>query len=399
MLLPIAAVHKYFSDVLHSKDIGFHHRVFFVNFNAGNDILSLYVSNFSSGIPFKCLHSIVAYHACVVSSYSSFQVPSSPGQTHASSQLTAPILSRMNSMSLTRSSSSIQSFSASISRTSLSVTTSAPLLSTLSSSFRQTVSPTQGRTSSFSSISFAHISGGSRAANTDAMTTVYNSSSTIKAVSGTSTISATAIASSTTPTTQGATAASQAGVLLLSEPTTLVSGSSDETQYILTLPFNVTLYTETSFNVSVTTNGVSWSAIHLTVRLLILLQLLAITSDMFTSNGYLDTPQPLYTYSLAPGTAAPWWQYMRSDGQSQRGIYYQIDNSNHLSLEYNLLDSSGRPTHFIVTYATQSPGNINFYYLTAGDGGAESTIGVQGQDEDGGRQSSSHDLLPDFGSL
>ena len=78
---------------------------------------------------------------------------------------------------------------------------------------------------------------------------------------------------------------------------------------------------------------------------------------------------------------------MRSDGQSQRGIYYQIDNSNHLSLEYNLLDKSGRQSHFIVTYSAQSPGNINFYYLTSGDGGADSTIGVQGQDEDGSRQS------------
>ena len=116
-----------------------------------------------------------------------------------------------------------------------------------------------------------------------------------------------------------------------------------------------------------------------------IVELLAITSDLFNSNGYVDEPQPLYSYSLVPGTAIPWWHYMYTDAQRQTGIYYQIDNSNHLSLEYNLIDRAGNPTHFIVTYASQSPGSINFYYLTAGDGGANSTIGVQGQDEDGGK--------------
>lgn len=74
---------------------------------------------------------------------------------------------------------------------------------------------------------------------------------------------------------------------------------------------------------------------------------------------------------------------MYSDGQNYRGIYYQIDNNNHLSVEYLLLDGSAQLTHFIVTYSAQSPGNINFYYLTTGDGGANSTTGVQGNDDDG----------------
>lgn len=80
---------------------------------------------------------------------------------------------------------------------------------------------------------------------------------------------------------------------------------------------------------------------------------------------------------------------MSSDGQNQRGIYYQIDNSNHLSVEFMLLDRFENLTHFIVTYSSQSVGNINFYYITTGDGGADSTIGVQGQDNNG-----SETLLP-----
>ena len=99
-----------------------------------------------------------------------------------------------------------------------------------------------------------------------------------------------------------------------------------------------------------------------------------------TTSAYIDKPQSLYTDSLVPGTAMPWWHYMQCDGLSGRGIYYQIDNSNHLSVEFNLLDVFGRPTHFIVTYSALSVGTINFYYLSTGDGGASSTIGVQGLD-------------------
>ena len=71
---------------------------------------------------------------------------------------------------------------------------------------------------------------------------------------------------------------------------------------------------------------------------------------------------------------------MYSDGQNQRGIYYQVDNSNHLSVEYLLLNGVGALCHVILTYSAQSPGNINFYYFSAGDGGVNSTIGVEGTD-------------------
>ena len=77
---------------------------------------------------------------------------------------------------------------------------------------------------------------------------------------------------------------------------------------------------------------------------------------------------------------------MQSDAQHNRGIYYQIDSSNHLSIEYNMLDLNQKPTHFIVTYSSQSARSINFYYLTTGDGGANSTIGVQGLDPSGSKR-------------
>ena len=75
---------------------------------------------------------------------------------------------------------------------------------------------------------------------------------------------------------------------------------------------------------------------------------------------------------------------MYRDGANQRGIYYQIDRSNQLSIEWLLLDHDGQVTHFIMTYSAKLLGRVNFYYLSAGDKGRNSTIGVQGLNLKGG---------------
>lgn len=76
---------------------------------------------------------------------------------------------------------------------------------------------------------------------------------------------------------------------------------------------------------------------------------------------------------------------MYSNGQGQSGIYYQIDGGNHLSVEWYLYNYANQLCHFIATYSSLASGNINFYYLSNGDTGTNSTIGVQGLDASGGK--------------
>lgn len=96
---------------------------------------------------------------------------------------------------------------------------------------------------------------------------------------------------------------------------------------------------------------------------------------------------PLYTDGIEAGTAFAWWQYMYNDGLNGNGIYYQIDNGSRISVEWQMLDEAGNLTHFIVSYIANIPGNITFYFLSNGDGGADSTIGVQGINANGGKLS------------
>ena len=150
--------------------------------------------------------------------------------------------------------------------------------------------------------------------------------------------------------------------VLLSHPTALAVGAISEQQYTIAMPFNVTLYSTSSNNISVTSNG-----------------LMTATSDKFSYTGYVDNPRPLYSATIPPGTAAPWWHYMNGT-RPDHGIFYQIDAPNLLSVEWLLLDAAGQLSHFLITYSSDVSGHINFYYATAGDGGATSTVGVQGLD-------------------
>ena len=93
----------------------------------------------------------------------------------------------------------------------------------------------------------------------------------------------------------------------------------------------------------------------------------------------------LYSDIILTGTALPWWQYMYRDGNNQKGIYYQIDDGNKMSVEWLLLDGASRPVHFLVAYSTTKPGQMNYYYLSAGDGGGNSTVGAQGTGVNGGK--------------
>jgi hypothetical protein len=57
-----------------------------------------------------------------------------------------------------------------------------------------------------------------------------------------------------------------------------------------------------------------------------------------------------------------------------------------LSVEYILMNygdlGTSQPNlyHFILTYDSDAPALFSIYYFTAGDGGANATIGVQGLD-------------------
>ena len=70
-----------------------------------------------------------------------------------------------------------------------------------------------------------------------------------------------------------------------------------------------------------------------------------------------------------------------------QGIYYQIDDygaTSQLSIEYILSaydekDDKGL-YHGIISYLDDAVGDIDFYYFWTGDGGASSSVGVQGYD-------------------
>jgi hypothetical protein len=94
-------------------------------------------------------------------------------------------------------------------------------------------------------------------------------------------------------------------------------------------------------------------------------------------------PATLPDLSVNNGTAFVWWQFMECIGTGQQGIYYQIDNNNELSVEWLLQDMSGLVYQFIANYNASTPGLINFYYFATGNGGADATIGVQGNDSNG----------------
>ena len=150
--------------------------------------------------------------------------------------------------------------------------------------------------------------------------------------------------------------------VLLSHPTALASGNISEQQYPIALPFDARLYSTTAPAVLVTSNG-----------------LLTVTDARFSWTGYVDASQALYTGSVPPGTAFPWWHYMQGTG-ADHGIFYQIDAPNLLSVEWLLVDTAGKATHFLASYSSYADGHVNFYYVTDGDGGTNSTIGVQGLD-------------------
>lgn len=161
--------------------------------------------------------------------------------------------------------------------------------------------------------------------------------------------------------------------VLLSKPIPLLSSSAQEMQYPLTLSFDAKLYSTISPNISITTNG-----------------LLALTTTPFFENAYIDTPAPLPSYMLSPGTIALAWQYMYSTNDTISGIYYQIDNNNnHLSVESILYDSTGHQVHFIVTYSTSAAGVWNVYYFSDNPRSPSGyRIGIQGEN------AISTDLLP-----
>ena len=72
---------------------------------------------------------------------------------------------------------------------------------------------------------------------------------------------------------------------------------------------------------------------------------------------------------------------------SEDGIYYQVDGaagSRSLSIEYLLSDENGTSYHVIAVIQEQSPGKLNYFYFSAGDGGANATIGLQGLDLNNG---------------
>ena len=98
--------------------------------------------------------------------------------------------------------------------------------------------------------------------------------------------------------------------------------------------------------------------------------------------GYDEEPQlfPVPYWYVYPGTAYVWWTNTFCAGTGNQGIYYQIDNANALSVEWLLQDNDGRVYHYLASYNASTPGNISFYYFSAGDGGYESSIGVQGLD-------------------
>lgn len=93
----------------------------------------------------------------------------------------------------------------------------------------------------------------------------------------------------------------------------------------------------------------------------------------------LPPPLSLPTFEVVPGTALPWWEYLACSGTGQQGIYYQIDGTR-LSVEFLLQNLAGLVFHFIVSYESKTPGSVGFYYFSAGDGGANATIGVTGLD-------------------
>ena len=108
--------------------------------------------------------------------------------------------------------------------------------------------------------------------------------------------------------------------------------------------------------------------------------LLTVNDRAFAWTGYVDAPKPLYAESVPPGTACAWWHYLQGTS-ADHGIFYQIDAPNLLSVEWLLADAEGALTHFLATYSSDAEGRVNFYYVTDGDGGANSTIGVQGLDQ------------------
>ena len=95
----------------------------------------------------------------------------------------------------------------------------------------------------------------------------------------------------------------------------------------------------------------------------------------------------LPTEELTPGTACVWWEYLQVAIGSGDGIYYQLDGavgSRSLSVEYLLSDVSGAPYQVIAVIHEQTPGNIQYFYFSEGDGGVNATIGVQGLDANNG---------------
>ena len=150
--------------------------------------------------------------------------------------------------------------------------------------------------------------------------------------------------------------------LLLSHPVALTNGGVSEGQFTVTTPFDVKIYTTSARTLTVTSNGV-----------------VTITNDQYSLTAFVDNPRPLYASDIPPGSAFPWWHYMEGVSSDQ-GIYWQIDKPNLLSIEWLLLDFAGQVTHFIMIYSSDAPGHVSFNYLTDGDMGANSTIGVQGLD-------------------
>ncbi|MCJ1246632.1 hypothetical protein MMC30_003841 [Trapelia coarctata] len=158
--------------------------------------------------------------------------------------------------------------------------------------------------------------------------------------------------------------------LRLSRPTALSSVGDSETQYGLTLPFSMSLYTTTDTQITITTNG-----------------LITIGSSTSIYEAYTDnTPLPpssLPASVLNPGTAAVWWQYLQvADSPSPEGVWYQIENNNAVYIEWLIEDAKGLVYQFIANYSTGSPGRMGFYYFATGDGGVDATIGIQGEDAD-----------------
>ena len=127
--------------------------------------------------------------------------------------------------------------------------------------------------------------------------------------------------------------------------------------------------------------------VFLAMTLLTHVQQLFALGNIDLSKYFANTA--LYASNLPPGVVFPYWEDLVAGNSAEQGIYYQIDNygSNiQLSVEYILTAyndlGSSSPTlyQFMLTYDSDAPAVFSLFYFSAGDGGANATIGVQGMD-------------------